>query len=93
MTKMSVKYHQAVSNLQQIPGLGSSIAKELIELGIYKSADLRGVNPESLFSKFLEKRAKGDISMLYHFRCAVYYASNDVHELEKLKWWYWKNSA
>ncbi|MCI9110313.1 MAG: Pathogenicity locus, partial [Bacilli bacterium] len=25
------------------------------------------------------------------FRMAVYYASNEKHDKEKLKWWYWKD--
>ena len=29
--------------------------------------------------------------VLYVFRLAVYYANNEVHEPEKLKWWYWKD--
>ena len=30
------------------------------------------------------------IHMLYVFRCALYYASNDIHDPELLKWWNWK---
>jgi Pathogenicity locus len=29
--------------------------------------------------------------MLYIFRSAVYYASNDSHDPELLKWWNWKD--
>ena len=28
---------------------------------------------------------------LYVYRCAVYYASNDIHDSELLKWWNWKD--
>ena len=31
-----------------------------------------------------------DRCLLYVFRCAVYYASAQKHEPEKLKWWNWK---
>jgi hypothetical protein len=31
--------------------------------------------------------------MLYVFRCAVYYASNETHEPERLKWWNWNYSG
>jgi hypothetical protein len=30
--------------------------------------------------------------VLYVFRCAVYYASNSVHDQERLKWWNWKDA-
>ncbi|MFL5589918.1 MAG: helix-hairpin-helix domain-containing protein [Ktedonobacteraceae bacterium] len=33
---------------------------------------------------------KGSCSF-YVFRCAVYYASNDIHDAELLKWWNWKD--
>ncbi|HCF85169.1 MAG TPA: hypothetical protein DEV72_08210, partial [Ktedonobacter sp.] len=29
---------------------------------------------------------------LYVFRCAVYYAPNEQHEPQLLKWWHWKDS-
>ncbi|WP_334292712.1 helix-hairpin-helix domain-containing protein [Parasporobacterium paucivorans] len=29
--------------------------------------------------------------MLYVFRCAVYYANEEAHDPEKLKWWNWKD--
>jgi hypothetical protein len=31
--------------------------------------------------------------VLYVFRCAVYYASHEVHDPELLKWWNWKDRA
>ncbi|HBE04968.1 MAG TPA: hypothetical protein DCY85_00570 [Firmicutes bacterium] len=29
--------------------------------------------------------------VLYVYSCAVYYASNERHDQEKLKWWNWKD--
>jgi hypothetical protein len=34
-----------------------------------------------------------DRCMLNVFRCAVYYASNDIHDPELLKWWNWKDKS
>ncbi|MDZ4756672.1 MAG: helix-hairpin-helix domain-containing protein [Bacteroidota bacterium] len=34
-----------------------------------------------------------DIWMLYTFRCAVFYATEQNHEPEKLNWWYWKEKT
>jgi len=37
------------------------------------------------------RNTKLDPCVLYVFRCAVYYAGNNVHDPEKLKWWNWKD--
>ncbi|NLV21157.1 MAG: hypothetical protein GXY49_04120 [Syntrophomonadaceae bacterium] len=31
--------------------------------------------------------------MLYVFRCAVYYASDDIYNPELLTWWNWKEKT
>ena len=40
----------AKSELQKIPGVGKSIARDLQNIGINSIADLRGKNPETLFA-------------------------------------------
>ena len=78
--------------LQTIPGIGPSMSQDLRDLGIYKIEDLVGQDPERMFKRL---RLMHDINMdrcvLYVFRCAVYYASEQQHELELLKWWNWKD--
>lgn len=37
------------------------------------------------------KGVKQDKYLLYVFKMAVYYVKNDVHDPDKLKWWYWKD--
>jgi hypothetical protein len=68
------------------------MAAELRAIGIGKVSDLKGEDPEQLYQA-LEARAGRHIDrcVLYAFRCAVYYASNDEHDPEKLKWWNWKD--
>ncbi len=81
-----------LTDLRQIPGVGPSIEQDLLAIGIKSQADLRGKNPEQLYEA--DAAAKGHYSdrcVLYVFRLAVYYAENDVHEAEKLKWWYWQD--
>lgn len=81
-----------LNNLQQIPGVGKSIAEDLRELGIRSVADLKGKNPEILYLKRCEQQGvKIDRCLLYVFRCAVYYASHRRHKPELLKWWNWKD--
>lgn len=91
MKSRTPKYHACISNLQQIPGVGSSIAKDLIDIGIESLTDLEGKNPEDLYKQLEEMNGKTDRCVLYVFRCAVYYATNKIHDPEKLKWWSWKD--
>lgn len=90
---MRLKNITPFSELMQIPGVGKSIAFDLLNIGITSVDDLKGQDPEKLFSK--SNRFAGvvqDRCLLYVFRCAVYYAENTRHEPEKLKWWNWKDT-
>ena len=81
-----------LKELQQIPGVGPSIARDLLDLGIKRISDLRGRNPEQLYKKICALRGQHqDRCLLYVFRCAVYFASNRQPDLELLKWWNWKD--
>ncbi|HJP81282.1 MAG TPA: helix-hairpin-helix domain-containing protein [Candidatus Saccharimonadales bacterium] len=78
--------------LQQIPGVGKSIAADLRSLGIRKLSDLKDKDPEVLYERLMVKvGAHVDRCVLYVFREAVYYASHTTHDPEKLKWWNWKD--
>ena len=82
------------SELEEIPGVGPSIAEDLHILGITRVAQLRRRSPEALYKKLCElSGVRQDPCVLYTFRCAVYYASNVKHDAEKLKWWNWKDIA
>ena len=84
-------YKQAVKELTQIPGVGRSIADDLIQMGITKVSDLKNKDADRLYHK--SNRQAGvvqDRLLLYTLRCAVYFASNEKHEPEKLKWSNWK---
>lgn len=76
--------------LQQIPGVGPSIAQDLWNLGIRSIQGLTSANPEALYEQLCALQGPTDRCMLYVFRCAVYYASTKDPDLELLKWWHWK---
>lgn len=85
---------KAIKELTVIPGIGKSIANDLINIGIKSVDDLKGGNPEQLYdasNKFVG--CVQDRCLLYAFRCAVYYAQTPQgkREAEKLKWWNWKD--
>ena len=78
--------------LQEIPGVGPSIARDLWSLGITKVADLKNKNPQKLYDDLCAlTNTRMDRCLLYVFRCAVYYASETDHDPKLLDWWAWKN--
>lgn len=80
------------TDLQQIPGVGPSIAQDLLDLGIEYVEALRAADPQGLYEQLCSLRGTNvDRCVLYVFRCAVYYASDRDHDPELLKWWNWKD--
>lgn len=78
--------------LQRIPGVGPSIAEDLRGIGIKRIADLKGKDPERLYSRSNAKRGLvQDRCLLYVFRCAVYFAETPKPNPKKLDWWAWKD--
>lgn len=80
------------SNLREIPGVGPSIERDLLDIGINCVEDLKGKMPEDLYDRLCRlRKTKIDRCVLYVFRCAVYYAGSGRHDPELLKWWNWKD--
>lgn len=79
--------------LQRIPGVGPSLATDLKDLGYETPEELIGEDPEQMFVRLCDLRAKPiDRCVLYVFREAVYYASHHEPEPELLKWWNWSDA-
>ena len=79
-------------DLETIPGIGPSMAAHLRRLGVTQAADLRGQSPEALYERDSELAGGHlDPCVLYTYRCAVYFASNEQHDPALLKWWNWKD--
>ena len=82
-----------LSALQIIPGVGPSLAQDLVDLGFSEVAELKGQDPETMYRDLCAIRGVAiDPCVLYVFRCAVYYASHMVHDPDLLKWWNWKDN-
>jgi len=78
--------------LEQIPGVGKTIARDMLNIGIHSIDDLKDRRAEQLYDRLCEFKASPvDRCMLYVFRCAIYYASNTDHDPELLKWENWKD--
>ena len=83
----------AARELQSIPGIGPSLAQDLVDLGIRHLADLRRRDPQRLYDRLCTARGvHQDRCVLYAFRCAVYYASHARHEPQLLHWWNWSDA-
>jgi hypothetical protein len=79
-------------DLQIIPGVGKSIAKDFQNIGIKYVSDLKGKIPEKLYKQSnIFAGVKQDKCLLYVFRLAVYFAEHKNPNPEKLKWWNWKD--
>lgn len=81
------------SELRRIPGVGKATEQDLIALGYITIESLKGQDPEEMYNRECMMRGvKIDRCQLYVYRLAVYYAENEKHDPEKLKWWYWKDN-
>ena len=82
----------ALKEFQCIPGVGKSISMDLWNMGFRAVQELQHQDPEEMYLKFCAQQGMHvDRCLLYVFRCAVYYASNEQHDPELLKWWNWKD--
>ena len=81
-------------DLQTIPGIGPSMAQDLRDLGIYSVGELVGQQPAVMYKRLCQLHdMRIDRCVLYVFRCAVYFATEDQHDQDLLKWWNWKDEA
>ena len=91
---MAVGGVRDTTDLQRIPGVGPSIAQDLVELGVERVDHLNGRDPEQLYTQLCTQRAEHiDRCVLYVFRCAVYFAETPNPDPELLKWWSWKDGS
>lgn len=90
--KRHAPLNESSKELLTIPGIGKSIALDLVDLGIRHVRDLKGRDPERLYRKLNVLRGMHiDRCVLYTFRCAVYFATEKKHDPQLLKWWNWKD--
>ncbi|OQX18589.1 MAG: hypothetical protein BWK76_07040 [Desulfobulbaceae bacterium A2] len=79
-------------DLRTIPGVGPSLAKDLVDLGFCRVSQLQGADPEQMYRRLCALRGGHiDRCVLYVFRCAVYYAGSDEPDPALLRWWAWKD--
>jgi hypothetical protein len=85
-------HHGDSEDLESIPGIGPNLAGDLRHLGIRRVSQLKRRNPQRLYDRLCElEGGPVDRCVLYAFRCATYFATEDEHDPELLKWWNWKD--
>ncbi|MEZ5335671.1 MAG: helix-hairpin-helix domain-containing protein [Methanolobus sp.] len=63
-----------------------------MESWVSKCKGTKNKDPEKLLPAIVDFQGMHvDRCMLYVFREAVYFASNEEHDTELLKWWKWKD--
>ena len=78
-------------DLQSLPSIGPSLARDLRDLGFRTPDDLHGQDPERMFADLCEMRGERiDPCVLYSFRCAVHAVTVGGDDPELAKWWNWK---
>ena len=89
---MKILSIQQATKFTDIPGVGKSIATDLVSLGYKQPSDLKGQNPEEMYERLMAQVGDHiDRCILYVFRGAVYYASTAHPDPDKLLWWNWKD--
>jgi len=79
-------------DLQTLPSIGPSLARDLRALGVRSKAALKRRNPERLYARLNQLRGmRQDPCVLYSFRCAVYAARTPKPKPKLLLWWHWKD--
>lgn len=82
----------AVRSLMVLPGVGPSIARDLLDLGIRTPGALVDRDPDRLYEELCRLRGvRLDPCVKYVFRCAVYCAATPDPDPELAKWWAWKD--
>ena len=80
------------TDLRRIPGVGKVTEQDLISLGYISVESLKGADPEEIYLRECKmKNCIVDRCQLYVYRLAVYFAETEEPDVEKLKWWYWKD--
>jgi hypothetical protein len=78
----------ASADLQQLSGVGPSIARDLIRLGFRRAEELRGQDPLRLYRR-LERLtgSRQDPCVLDTFACAIWHAEHP--RASPRPWWEW----
>lgn len=81
------------TGLRALRGIGKSLERDLLDLGIRGPGELRGGDPQALYDRLCALKGPQDRCVLYVFRCAVYQASDPDPDPALCDWWRWKDGG
>lgn len=87
--KKKVDYEALHSPLKRIPGMDLATVRDLIDIGIFDTEELRGRAPEALFEEILNLREQTPPERLAYLRLAVYFSETDEPDPRLLQHWAW----
>lgn len=74
--------------ISRIPGIEEECKVALSELGYESTSQLKGKDAEEMYYELSIRRGQVvEKSVLYGFRCAIYYSTVQVADPKKLHWW------
>jgi hypothetical protein len=86
--QVKLRKMETLKRLQELPGIGPSLADDLFGLGYRAPEDLQGANPVEMFVRLEEQTGSTQDPCVFDaFQCAVYCASTEDPEPLLSQWW------
>ena len=81
-----------VHPFRKLPNVGVQTEQDLLAMGYTSIDSLKEVNADDLYQKECDLRGCSiDRCQLYLYRALEYYINSENPDIEKCKWWYWKD--
>lgn len=83
---------KTVHPFRKLPNVGVQTELDLLAMGYTSIDSLKGVKADDLYQKECDLRGCSiDRCQLYLYRALEYYINSENPDIEKCKWWYWKD--
>lgn len=83
---------KTVHPFRKLPNVGVQTEQDLLAMGYTSIDSLKGVKADDLYQKECDLRGCSiDRCQLYLYRALEYYINSENPDIEKCKWWYWKD--
>ena len=83
---------KTVHPFRKLPNVGVQTERDLLAMGYTSIDSLKGVKADDLYQKECDLRGCSiDRCQLYLYGALEYYINSENPDIEKCKWWYWKD--
>lgn len=83
---------KTVHPFRKFPNVGVQTEQDLLAMGYTSIDSLKGVNADDLYQKECDLWGCSiDRCQLYLYRVLEYYINSENPDIEKCRWWYWKD--